>query len=328
MIAPPPPRAPWSASLGQVALASLAGHLERVPERWLPQLSLRWAGEDVSPRQALASAGWHPGRQRADLALYLHGLFIDESNWLWGEQGLAQTLPQQLGWTPLLVRYNAGLSLEENAASLAALIEELVAEAGPSCGEVHLLGHSLGGLLVHAVVRALLERGSDVVDRIGMVLYLATPFYGAPLAQAMESLAGGPSDAEGASWLRGLLEIRGQGLRRAGVGVRGQALAGWAAPSELSLGVRSYSVAGSLWPVASARPEGRRHDGLVTVASAAGWSPEEGGMGFVERGQFTEIPRLAHQFLPASTRVRDVIVRFAEGRGAVVGAGRASALRG
>ena len=84
------------------------------------------------------------------LALFIHGLAFDEHCWQAtdkGEVDIGRRLQAQFGYTPLFLRYNTGLPIEENGIRLAELLESLLAAWPEKVSSLLLVGHSMGGLI-------------------------------------------------------------------------------------------------------------------------------------------------------------------------------------
>ena len=93
-------------------------------------------------------------------------------------------LRRDLGYTPLLVRYNTGLHVSDNGRALALLLERIV-EAWPlAVREVVLVGHSMGGLVARSACHYGDLHGSTWAARVRHVVSLGTPHLGAPLEKA------------------------------------------------------------------------------------------------------------------------------------------------
>ena len=116
------------------------------------QLSFRHEGRDISVAE-LALEG--PHRQTV---VFVHGLMGDEQPW---QAGAAPTPPPsslrygprlaaEAGVRPLYVRYNSGLHISENGRALHQLLAELVAAYPEAVGELVLVGHSMGGLVIRS----------------------------------------------------------------------------------------------------------------------------------------------------------------------------------
>lgn len=178
---------------GRFVLSAVSGIFgDRIAERH-PELAIdlavRRRGRDVPPtRDALATA--YPGAT-GSIVVLAHGL--SESDMAWararvdvegvGEDSLnyADTLVD-LGWSPVVLRWNTGLTLTENGAALADLLDRVVAAWPVPVERIAFVGHSMGGLLAR---RACAEPGHDWVDLVSDVVTLGTPHLGAPIARGL-----------------------------------------------------------------------------------------------------------------------------------------------
>ncbi len=117
------------------------------------------------------------------VALFVHGL--GETEFAWGAPNYGERLQDELGITPVLVRYNTGRHVSDNGASLAALLEELVAGWPVEVERITIVGHSMGGL----VARSACHQGGSWAGLVRHVISLGTPHMGAPLEQAVHALS-------------------------------------------------------------------------------------------------------------------------------------------
>ncbi len=173
---------------GALALATLNGFLgDRLSERKSPLalgMDLRLRGEPLAiDRETLAAAYPDAGPR---VAIFLHGLMETEAVWRWyGHEPYGERMRRELGHTPLWVRYNTGRHISENGDALALLLEQVLdAWPGP-IGELVLVGHSMGGLVVRSACHHALERKLAWATRVRHVVYLGSPHFGAPLEQAV-----------------------------------------------------------------------------------------------------------------------------------------------
>lgn len=128
-----------------------------------PEMQIRRSGQRVPPTPAGiadAFAGATP-----DIVVFLHGLFETESAWHLRADELTPydaRLRDELGFTPVMIRYNTGLRVSENAAALNGLLADLVAAWPMPPRRIVLIGHSMGGLIIHgALTIAALATESD-----------------------------------------------------------------------------------------------------------------------------------------------------------------------
>ena len=145
-------------------------------------MHLRHAGRRV-PMTASALAEVLPTACER-VVVFVHGLACDESSWeyaslrAWGRPGVSYAaLLRAQGLGTVHVRYNSGLRVDANGRSLAALLAEL--HALRPCGELILIGHSMGGLVVRSACHH--GQGQPWTRHVREVLCLGSPHGGAPL---------------------------------------------------------------------------------------------------------------------------------------------------
>jgi triacylglycerol lipase len=129
------------------------------------------------------------------VALLIHGLMCTESIWEMADgTDFGVRLAQDLGFTPVYVRYNSGLAIADNGAQLAAALEAFTAAYPVPLEEILLIGHSMGGLVVRAACHSA-TLGGDTAPRppplgasecawlrlVRRAIYVGTPHLGAPL---------------------------------------------------------------------------------------------------------------------------------------------------
>jgi hypothetical protein len=114
------------------------------------QLSFRRGGHDV------AVADLRLGEPRQKTVVFVHGLMGDELIWQTGFQDppasrrYGPRLAEEAHLRALYVRFNSGLHLSENGRALSHLLTELVTTYPDAVGELVLVGHSMGGLIIRS----------------------------------------------------------------------------------------------------------------------------------------------------------------------------------
>jgi pimeloyl-ACP methyl ester carboxylesterase len=168
-LAPPELRRLSGSREGRVALGALNG---AVGDR------LAAADSDAAIEMAVRADDSDPTPR---LVIFVHGLCETDEAWGPGPGSFGARLRDELGYTPLVLRYNSGLHVSENGRALARLIDSTV-EAWPvPVQELALVGHSMGGL----VARAACHYGEEPWTRlVRHVFCLGSPHLGAPLEQA------------------------------------------------------------------------------------------------------------------------------------------------
>src|SRR5690349_7335868 len=137
--------APLSATLrGSIALGALNGAVGDRLMRDHPDLAL-----DLIVRRH--------GREAATpkLAVFVHGLCETDEAWDLlplsaspdERRSYGARLHDELGYTPLYVRYNTGLHISDNARRLSEALERTVESWPVEVEEIALVGHSMGGLV-------------------------------------------------------------------------------------------------------------------------------------------------------------------------------------
>jgi pimeloyl-ACP methyl ester carboxylesterase len=198
------------------ALNGLVGdELERRGSDLQEPMSLRIGGRVVPPRPgALADA--FPDA-KPSLVVFVHGLMETEFAWELGEARhrgtYASRLAEELGCTPVDVRYNTGRHISENGRSLAELLEVVTASWPVEVERIALVGHSMGGLVARSACHYASAEDASWVRHVRHVVSLGTPHMGAPLAQAVHVLTAGFGVAPEIRPFGGFLRRRSAGIR-------------------------------------------------------------------------------------------------------------------
>jgi pimeloyl-ACP methyl ester carboxylesterase len=151
------------------------------------------------------------------IVVFLHGLMESEFSWRVGAgrdgDTYASRLRDELGFTPVELRYNTGCHISENGRELADLLERLVAAWPVEVERVALVGHSMGGLVARSACHQAAGRGDDWPGRVGQVVSLGSPHMGAPLAQGVHWASAALHAVPETRPLASLLRRRSAGIR-------------------------------------------------------------------------------------------------------------------
>ena len=151
------------------------------------------------------------------IMVFLHGLMESEFSWRAGAGPDGATygrrLREELGLTPVELRYNTGRHISHNGLELADLLEGLVAGWPVEVERVALVGHSMGGLVARSACHQAAERGDDWVGRVRHVVSLGSPHMGAPLAQGVHWASAALHAVPETRPLASLLRRRSAGIR-------------------------------------------------------------------------------------------------------------------
>jgi pimeloyl-ACP methyl ester carboxylesterase len=166
------------------ALNAVVGH--DLAERGDPlaiSMAVRVGGRDV-PAEAAAMAGAFPGATPR-LAVFIHGLGEHEGAWGVGAADGGPTygmrLSDDLGFSPVYVRYNTGRHVSTSGKELSILLDAVVAEWPVRVERIVIIGHSMGGLVARA---ACADRDNRWTSLVSDVIYLGSPHGGTFLARA------------------------------------------------------------------------------------------------------------------------------------------------
>ena len=347
-------------SFREAVIGGLAGSRQMPALIHLPSMAWRADYEDVSPHQLLHLANKRR-RGTRDVAVFIHGLMIDESCWKGAIDPFCNHVDSLLGWTPLFVRYNSGLHISQNGALLADLLIELFEDWGDQVGRIQLVGHSMGGLVARSCLEVLRQRNHSVLERVQRMFLLCTPNGGVEVEQLRYGVENGlrlvgelapqliesllPSEranpklqdlavralvrtttTAAASIPRALtsaalwfVNFPSDGIRDVRFGYMQEEEWQLHQQDELAFmtnhrrplpppeHVETYALAASLWPTVSDTPSRVRNDGIVTVASVAAQTLDFDDLGLHAQDRFVELPLLAHQMAPVSSRVAQQI---------------------
>jgi hypothetical protein len=96
----------------------------------------------------------------------------------------AAALSEQLGYTPVYLRYNTGLHTSQNGHELVKVLEQLVAHWPVPVKDLSVVVHSMGGLVIRSAVYYARLGALHWPDAVKNIVFLGTPHHGAPLERA------------------------------------------------------------------------------------------------------------------------------------------------
>ena len=143
-------------------------------------MTLRYRREAMN-LQALPPMPAATGR----VLMMIHGLCMSDLQWHARDEGgvvdHGEELAAALGYTPVHVRYNSGLHTSENGRELSTRLEQLVAHWPTPVGELSVVAHSMGGLLIRSALYYAEQEALRWPGRLKNIVFLGTPHHGAPL---------------------------------------------------------------------------------------------------------------------------------------------------
>jgi pimeloyl-ACP methyl ester carboxylesterase len=171
---------------GGLALAALNGAigdtLAREQRELALELSIRRHGRAVDTDGAGLAEAFPDATPK--LAVFVHGLCESEDAWRLRRPTYGSRLRDDLGYTPVYVRYNSGLHVSDNGRRLADVLEQVLSGWPVGVDEIALVGHSMGGLVARSACHYGKDADHDWTGRLRHVFCLGTPHLGAPLERA------------------------------------------------------------------------------------------------------------------------------------------------
>ena len=251
----------------EAVLAALNGvlgdHLAASHNPLATPMTLRRDGQALALEPAALAARIPDASPR--LLVLLHGLCMNDRQWLREGHDHGAALARDLGFTPVYLHYNSGLPVAVNGLAFANLMQRLL-DAWPCRVErLVLLGHSMGGLVARSALQQGAAAGQGWPQRVDDLVCLGTPHQGAPLERAghwIDLLLGATPYA---APLARLGKVRSAGITDLRHGLP---------QPPLPAGVRCFALAGSMGAPGKGRGRELKDsvvgDGLVPVASALG----------------------------------------------------------
>ncbi len=183
----PVEQTPRSRRLRSVLNAGAGDRLAERHDRYALSMTVRSRGGDV--RLAPESLRGAYPEATDELVVFVHGLGESDESWLRRHTGRGSTYAEEVldagVATPVILRYNTGRHVSDSGADLSAVLGRLV-EAWPQpVRRIHLVGHSMGGLVIRSAAAQATTQRSPWVGLVATLVSLGTPHRGAPLEQAV-----------------------------------------------------------------------------------------------------------------------------------------------
>ena len=162
----------------------LGDHLEASSNPLCTAMSLRTpeGALDLTPA-GLRNAVPKPGSK---VVIFVHGLCLSELDW-WrrGHASIGDRLEEELGWTPLYLRYNTGRHISHNGRELAEQLGRLFRSWPCPIESLTLVGHSMGGLVIRSACWYAPQSRQPWLGALTNVACLGTPHHGSMVAKAV-----------------------------------------------------------------------------------------------------------------------------------------------
>jgi len=182
-------------------------------------MAVRRARADVVPDRVSLEAAFPEATSK--VAVFVHGLGENEESWrlhadrhgVGTESTYGSRLAEDLGYTPVCLRFNSGLHVSENGRHLDSLLQNVVAAWPTPVTELILVGHSMGGLVSRSACHYAQQRDHSWVSMLRHVFYLGTPHVGAGLEQWVSTLSGVFGKLDESRPLASFLDRRSAGVK-------------------------------------------------------------------------------------------------------------------
>ena len=124
------------------------------------------------------------------LVILVHGLMNTETAWTFTNgDDYGQLLARDFGDTAMYLRYNTGLPIADNGATLSALLDSIVAAYPAPLEELILLGYSMGGLVLRSACHTASDSPTRWLPLVKRAIYVGTPHLGAPMERVGRVIA-------------------------------------------------------------------------------------------------------------------------------------------
>lgn len=185
---------------GAAAMAALTcafgDHLSLAQNALAPAMEIREAGQ-VVPRTPTGLKAGFPAAA-STVVVFVHGLGATDFGW-GGDSSFGQRLEQATDGevSSVVLAYNSGSHIHDNAADLHRLLDDLVTNWPVTVNRLVLVGHSMGGLVIRGASHLALQQAARPDSRtpgdqdnptpwndlVTEVFLIGTPHRGAPLEQ-------------------------------------------------------------------------------------------------------------------------------------------------
>lgn len=205
------------------AIAALTGiYGDELADRGSPlaaPMSIRVDGHQVALTSDAITA--HFPRPTDALAVFVHGLCQTESSWRrppritvdFDERPYGERLYQDLGLTPVDIRYNTGLHISTNGRSLDEILTRLMEIWPVPVRRIALIGHSMGGLVVRSACHYGHESNRRWTRSTRQVICLGSPHLGADLEKGVNAATWVMSKFGESRAVAELLNLRSDGIK-------------------------------------------------------------------------------------------------------------------
>jgi pimeloyl-ACP methyl ester carboxylesterase len=220
------------------------------------------------------------------LLILVHGLCMNDLQWTRAGHDHGAMLAESLGYTPLYLHYNTGLSIADNGRRFARLLEAVQTHWPTRVDEITLIGHSMGGLLARSACQHAVAADHRWISSLRNLVCLGSPHHGAPLERGGRWIDQVLGAMPFASPLARIGKLRSAGITDLRHG-RTQSVYGRHRAAALPRGVHCYAIAATTGRRRGDLKDRWIGDGLVPVESALGHHRDpDRAIGFARQRQW------------------------------------------
>jgi pimeloyl-ACP methyl ester carboxylesterase len=155
-------------------------------------MAIRHRGKMIPPTADGLAAAFPSATER--VVVFVHGWCLTERSWsrrppadsgMEDSRTYGERLREELGFSPVRLRYNTGLHVSVNGRALADLLDRLHADWPVPISELVLVGHSMGGLVARSACYYGAEQQHRWTDAVSHVVCLGSPHLGADLEKGV-----------------------------------------------------------------------------------------------------------------------------------------------
>jgi pimeloyl-ACP methyl ester carboxylesterase len=127
------------------------------------------------------------------VVVFVHGWCLTERSWSRpprqgdDRRSYGERLRADLGFAPIMLRYNTGLHISVNGRTLAEILDLLHDQWPVPITELVLVGHSMGGLVARSACHYGAQQQLGWTDAVGRVVCLGSPHLGADIEKGVNA---------------------------------------------------------------------------------------------------------------------------------------------
>ncbi len=153
------------------------------------------------------------------IAVFVHGWCMNDRAWRRQPRSGERVRPygaglqEELGYTPIYLRYNTGKHISHNGRAVADLLQQLQAVWPVPVEDIALIGHSMGGLVLRSACHYGTQQQHTWTDAVRQVVCLGSPHLGADLEKGVNAAAWALARLPETRAIASFLNLRSSGVK-------------------------------------------------------------------------------------------------------------------